>query len=51
MGPGGQVLFGNQLCGGGHLTWTCVECNQTAYRPPLGSSCRILHGAAGVRNV
>jgi hypothetical protein len=55
MGPG-QVLVGNQPCGGGahpgsHLTWTCRECGATAYHPPLGSACRILHGGAGVRNV
>lgn len=48
----GHVLVGHQVCGGdhrgGHVTWTC-ECGATVHAPELGSACRVLHGAAGVR--
>lgn len=52
LGPG-HVLVGNQPCGGcgrgGHMTWTCRECQVTTYRPAMGSACRVLHGPAPVR--
>jgi|GEM_PF-4172126 len=48
----GKTLVGNQPCGGAHggshLTWSC-DCGGTVYAPALGSACRVLHGAAGVR--
>lgn len=45
----------HQPCGGphrgGHTLWICGECEGIVSHPPTGSSCRILHGAAGVRNL
>jgi hypothetical protein len=48
----GRMLVGFQPCGGehqgGHTSWTC-ECGATVHAPELGSACRVLHGAAGIR--
>jgi hypothetical protein len=47
-----RVLVGSTACGGhggGHLTWTCRECDQTTYGPPVGPDCTVLHGPAAVR--
>lgn len=53
LGPG-RMIVGHQPCGGmhrgGHTCWTC-GCGQSVYAPGTGSACRILHGAAGVRNL
>jgi hypothetical protein len=51
LGPG-AVLVGHQAClgrGGGHTTWTCRTCDQTAYGPPLNTHCAALDGPAAVR--
>jgi hypothetical protein len=48
----GQVLVGYQAClghGDGHTTWTCRQCDQTVYGPPLNIHCSILDGPAAVR--
>jgi hypothetical protein len=49
----GQVLVGFQPCGGahpgGHTSWSC-RCGASVYAPALGSACRVLHGAAGIRS-
>jgi len=48
----GQVLVGHQAClgyGGGHTTWTCRQCDQTVYGPPLNTHCAALNGPALVR--
>lgn len=50
----GNVLVGTQACGehrGAHRTYWCKTCGDTVYRPPMGSACRKLHGAAAVRNL
>ena len=51
----GRTTVGFQPCGGehrgGHLAWTCRHCGESVYAPATGSACRILHGAAGVRNL
>ena len=48
----GEVLVGHQAClghGGGHTTWTCRDCDQTVYGPPLNTHCTTLEGPATVR--
>ena len=48
----GAVLVGHQAClghGGGHTTWTCRQCDQTVYGPPLNSHDTTLDGPATVR--
>lgn len=53
FGPG-TVQVGTQACGGHtgqHRSYYCVECGDITYTPPVGSACRLLHGAAGVRNL
>lgn len=53
FGPG-LMLVGTQACGehrGAHRTYWCRTCGDTVYRPPMGSACRKLHGAAAVRNL
>jgi hypothetical protein len=35
--------------GGGHLTWTCWECDQTVHGLPLGPHCSVVTGPASVR--
>lgn len=50
----GNMLVGTQACGehrGAHRTYWCKKCGDTVYRPPMGSACRKLHGAAAVRNL
>jgi hypothetical protein len=45
-------LVGHTACGGhggGHLTWTCRECDQTVYGPPLNTHCSVITGPAAVR--
>jgi hypothetical protein len=47
-----RVLVGHQPCSeGGHMTWTCRECDSTVYAPDLSSACRVIHGPAAIRNV
>jgi len=52
FGPG-RALVGHQPClghgDGGHTTWTCRECDQTVYGPPLNTHCTTLNGPATVR--
>jgi hypothetical protein len=45
------VLVGHQPCScfGGHTTWTCLECGDVVYAPPVTAVCRVLAGAAAVR--
>lgn len=47
LGPQ-MVLVGHAACGcghrGGHTTWTCRECDDVTYGPPLGAECSIRTG-------
>lgn len=46
----GRVLVGHVACqghGGGHTTWTCQECDETLYGPPLNTHCTIHTGPDG----
>jgi hypothetical protein len=48
LGPN-RVLVGHAPCRcsqrGGHMTWTCRQCDRTIYAPPLADACRMLTGA------
>jgi hypothetical protein len=51
FGPN-KALVGYQAClghGGGHTTWTCRQCDETVYGPPLNTHCTTLDGPATVR--
>lgn len=47
----GEMPVGHQPCStcrGGHTTWTCLECGEVVYGPPLTAGCEILVGSAAV---
>lgn len=52
LGPH-QVLVGHQpcTCRGSHMGWTCRECDETFYWPPVNPACSVLQGAARVREI
>ena len=42
-----RVLVGHQAClghGGGHTTWTCRQCDETVFGPPMNTHCTALDG-------
>lgn len=47
LGPQ-RVLVGHAACScgnrGGHTTWTCRECDDVTYGPPLSVACTIRNG-------
>jgi hypothetical protein len=47
----GRYLVSRQpcSCAGGHLMWTCRQCEDTTYWPPVDPTCSLLHGGAHVR--